>query len=76
VDPEQSPNPARVAAAKAYHERRKQKQAAAQEETDSRFVLTDKGKVVKLTRTARGVHSVYVGTKKQADAQGLKYTRE
>lgn len=72
--PAGAPNPKRVAAAKAYHDRRKKKASGALEEGESSWYEAHGNKVVKKTRRALGVHSEYFGTRKQADQQKLKYT--
>ena len=76
--PENSPNPARAAAAKAYHAKRKQKaeEAAAGGAGDESWFELTGTKVVKKTKKANGmVYTVYVSTRKQADEQKLDYRK-
>lgn len=71
-------NPKREGEAALYHERqgRRRKTDETVKEGETWFQLVENNKVVKKTRTKAGnVYSVYVGTKKQCDAQGLKYVK-
>ena len=75
--PEQSVNPGRTAEASLYHERqaRKRQVKTAAKESES-YHLVEGGKVIKKTVMPNGnTYSVYIGTRKECDAQGLKYSK-
>lgn len=72
----QSANPGRTAEAALYHERQERKRVEGSQKGRESFHVIGNDKVVKRTKMPSGnTHSVYIGTKKECDKAGIKYSK-